>query len=46
VQLYTALVYQGLSLAVDIANGLDQLLERDGFACVADAVGTKRSDWV
>lgn len=46
VQLYTALVYQGLSLAVDIANGLDLLLERDGFACVADAVGSKRSDWV
>lgn len=46
VQLYTALVYQGLSLAVDIAKGLDQLLERDGFSSVADAVGSKRSDWV
>jgi dihydroorotate dehydrogenase len=46
VQLYTALVYQGMSLAVEIVNGLDQLLERDGFATVADAVGTKQSEWV
>lgn len=45
IQLYTALVYQGMSLVMDIANGLDQLLERDGFANVADAVGSKRSDW-
>lgn len=46
VQLYTAMVYQGLSLAARIANGLDQLLERDGFANVADAVGTGRKDWL
>jgi dihydroorotate dehydrogenase len=46
VQLYTALVYQGMTLVVDIAKGLDQMLERDGFANVTDAVGSKRSDWV
>lgn len=46
VQLYTALVYGGLSLAADIARGLDALLARDGFACVADAVGTGRGDWI
>ena len=46
VQLYTALVYGGLSLAADIARGLDALLARDGFACVADAVGTGRGDWL
>ena len=46
VQLYTALVYGGLSLAADIARGLEALLARDGFACVADAVGTGRGDWV
>jgi len=46
VQLYTALVYGGLSLAADIARGLDQLLARDGFASVAEAVGTKREDWL
>ena len=45
VQLYPALVYGGISLADDIARGLDALLARDGFANVADAVGTGRSDW-
>jgi dihydroorotate dehydrogenase len=39
VQLYTAMVYEGLSLAGRIAQGVDRLLERDGFANVADAVG-------
>ena len=46
VQLYTALVYHGLSLVPQIANGLDALLARDGFATVADAVGTGRADWL
>jgi dihydroorotate dehydrogenase len=46
VQIYTAMVYQGLSLATDIARGLDALLERDGFATVADAVGTQREPWL
>ncbi len=45
VQLYTALVYGGISLAGEIAQGLDTLLQRDGFATVADAVGSGRSDW-
>lgn len=45
VQLYTALVYGGISLAGDIASGLDALLKRDGFANVAEAVGSGRSDW-
>jgi dihydroorotate dehydrogenase len=44
--LYTALVFGGISLASDIATGLDALLERDGFANVADAVGTGRTDWI
>jgi dihydroorotate dehydrogenase len=46
VQLYTAMVYQGLSLAPRIASGLDELLARDGFANVTDAVGTGRGDWL
>jgi dihydroorotate dehydrogenase len=46
VQLYTALVYHGLSLVPQIARGLDTLLARDGFATVADAVGTGRADWL
>lgn len=45
VQLYTALAYEGLSLAQEIARGLDALLARDGFASVAEAVGTGRADW-
>jgi len=39
VQLYTGLVYEGPSLARDINRGLLDLLERDGFDSVADAVG-------
>lgn len=39
VQLYTALVYQGFGLVGEINRGLAELLARDGFASVADAVG-------
>ncbi|WP_264210070.1 quinone-dependent dihydroorotate dehydrogenase [Leisingera thetidis] len=46
VQFYTAMVYGGLSLAGDIARGLDELLAHDGFSSVAQAVGTKRKDWL
>ncbi len=46
VQLYTAMVYDGLSLAARIAHGLDDLLARDGFANVSQAVGTAREDWL
>ncbi|QUJ75454.1 quinone-dependent dihydroorotate dehydrogenase [Sulfitobacter albidus] len=45
VQLYTALVYGGMSLVPRIAEGLDHLLARDGFATVADAVGSRRADY-
>ena len=45
VQLYTALVYGGLSLVDDITRGLDKLLARDGFTSLAQAVGTGRADW-
>jgi dihydroorotate dehydrogenase len=46
VQLYTAMIYQGISLAAHIAWGLDALLARDGFASVAEAVATERGPWV
>lgn len=46
VQLYSALAYGGLSLGAGIARGLDGLLERHGFASVAEAVGTGRGDWL
>ncbi len=39
VQLYTAMVYQGIGLPGRIARGLERLLARDGFANVSDAVG-------
>ncbi len=39
VQLYTGLVYEGPTLARDINRGLLELLERDGFDSVAEAVG-------
>ncbi len=45
VQLYTAMVYQGVSLAARVATGLDTLLARDGFDTVADAVGSGTEDW-
>jgi dihydroorotate dehydrogenase len=39
VQLYTSLVYRGPAVARDINEGLLDLLERDGFDSVSDAVG-------
>ncbi|RWR35271.1 quinone-dependent dihydroorotate dehydrogenase [Sinirhodobacter populi] len=46
VQVYTAMVYQGMSLIPGIARGLDGLLSRDGFSSVAEAVGTGRARWL
>jgi dihydroorotate dehydrogenase len=39
VQLYTGLVYEGSGLLRRILDGLERLLDRDGFARLADAVG-------
>ncbi len=39
VQLYTGLVYQGPMLPRAIAAGLSELVRRDGFAHLSDAVG-------
>ena len=39
VQLYTALVYEGPTLAREINRGLVTLLDRDGFDTVSEAVG-------
>jgi len=46
VQLYTGLVYGGLSLGAQIARGLDTLLQQDGFASVTEATGTGAKDWL
>jgi dihydroorotate dehydrogenase len=40
VQLYTGLVFGGPALIGEIKSGLAELLRRDGFACVSDAVGS------
>ena len=40
VQLYTAMVYEGPGIAKRIARGLAQRLKREGFASIAEAVGT------
>ncbi|MEM7237933.1 MAG: quinone-dependent dihydroorotate dehydrogenase [Pseudomonadota bacterium] len=40
VQLYSALVYEGIGLGARIARDLDDLLARDGVASVAEVVGT------
>ncbi|MBT9382592.1 quinone-dependent dihydroorotate dehydrogenase [Pseudooceanicola sp. CBS1P-1] len=45
-QLYSALVYGGLSLVPTILRDLDALLARDGFSTLAEAVGTGRKDWL
>ena len=40
VQLYSALVYHGPGLARRIALGLADRLQREGYASIAEAVGT------
>lgn len=39
VQLYTAMIYHGVSLGAKIARDMDQIMARDGIANVADLVG-------
>ncbi len=46
VQLYTAMVFEGLSLAARIARDLDAALEREGLANISQAVGTEREKWL
>ncbi len=46
VQLYTAMVFKGVSLAARIARSLDIYLQGDGYASVADAVGQKVERWL
>jgi len=42
IQLYTALVYQGLSLIGDINRGLEGLLAQDGLPSLGAAVGVEK----
>ena len=45
-QLYSALVYEGLSLVPRLNTGLLECLDRDGFATLPEAVGTDRARWL
>lgn len=46
VQLYSALVYQGMGLVAEVARGLEDLLAKDGVNTVAEAVGTAKEEWL
>ena len=46
VQLYTGLIYEGPGLPMRILSGLAQLLDRTGFATVAELVGSDTERWV
>ena len=41
VQLYSAMVYEGPGIARTICKGLERLMQRDGFASIAEAVGSE-----
>jgi len=41
VQLYSAMIYEGPGIARTIAAGLTELMRRDGFASIAEAVGSE-----
>lgn len=42
VQLYTAMVFQGPSVARRMARGLERILRREGFANITEAVGSEK----
>ena len=44
VQLMTGMIYEGPSLVARINRGLCQLIERDGFNSIAEAIGTAHAD--
>ncbi len=46
VQLYSAMVYQGLSLIPRLSKELDILLANDGHASLVEAVGADRDRWL
>jgi len=46
IQLYTALVYQGMSLPIYISRELDSILEQNGHSKISQAVGSKIEEWL
>ena len=41
VQIYSAMVYRGPAIAGEITTGIERLMRRDGFASIAEAVGSE-----
>ena len=41
IQLYSAMIYEGPGIARTIARGLEECMQRDGFASIAEAVGSE-----
>ena len=46
VQLYSAMIYHGLSLVPKIALGMDHLLANDGFDQLGQAIGVTTESWL
>ncbi|SDD83288.1 dihydroorotate dehydrogenase [Paracoccus isoporae] len=46
VQIYSALIYSGFSLAAEIARGLDARAEEEGLANLSELTGTGVEDWL
>ncbi|WBU52186.1 quinone-dependent dihydroorotate dehydrogenase [Paracoccus sp. SCSIO 75233] len=46
VQIYSALIYGGFSLAAEIAKGLDQRAERQGLTSLSELTGSGVDDWI
>jgi len=46
VQIYTGMVYKGLSLVRDINLGLIKRLKQDGYTHISQAVGTETENWL
>jgi len=46
VQLYTAMVYHGLSLAAEIARDMDRIIQQEGIGNISQLVGTERDKWL
>ncbi len=45
VQIYTSMVFQGISVINEITAGLERLLRRDGFSNIAQAVGIEMENY-
>ncbi|MEZ7814064.1 MAG: dihydroorotate dehydrogenase [Paracoccaceae bacterium] len=46
VQIYSGMVYHGLSLGRTIATQLDKLLKKDSFSTMKQAIGSRRQAWL